>query len=409
MNYVCPLCKIGFKSARGSLIHIRTCQQKCSGYLDPSTIEKLLNNYFDSQQSRTECNDTEIVCEPLDFLDEESEMVGDNTLIKQRENHLESGFHKWVGTNENEYGPGVELLVLLKAAKCPLYLFDSIIEWAKISCNRYNMDFSKCTLTRKSMMKLMTQRLDSNGLKPEVKNVYLPGLQNNVKVVCHDFSQCLYSLLTDKTLMNPSNILNESNLTLDDTQFPEKHIFDDINSGLVYKNAKKIYITDDQREKLIPIIMFTDKTHTDIHGRLCLEPIQFTLGIFNRTTRNNPKAWRTLGYVTELLYNGKINTEEKMQDYHLIQNVILNSLREAQNKKFEWKFINPETNELQGYIMKLPVLYVIGDTDGHDKLCGRKSCRNSIDYLCRYCDIHRDDLDDGQNSVKYTDIEPIKK
>ena len=52
-------------------------------------------------------------------------------------------------------------------------------------------------------------------------------------------------------------------------------------------------------EKTENHILFIDKTHMDVNSRLCLEPIRFTLGIFKRTVRNQPTAWRTLGYIID--------------------------------------------------------------------------------------------------------------
>jgi hypothetical protein len=81
----------------------------------------------------------------------------------------------------------------------------------------------------------------------------------------------------------------------------------DINTGSVYQTAYKTYITNPENELLCPIIFFIDKTHTDVNGRLCLEPIRFTLGIFKRNVRNHPNAWRTLGYIVD---QAKIKTDD---------------------------------------------------------------------------------------------------
>jgi hypothetical protein len=41
--------------------------------------------------------------------------------------------------------------------------------------------------------------------------------------------------------------------------------------------------------------LYFDKIATDRHGHLSLEPVYFTLTMFNRKTRNQPQAWRPLG------------------------------------------------------------------------------------------------------------------
>ena len=169
-------------------------------------------------------------------------------------------------------------------------MFDHIVDWAKKSYSTYQIDFNSTKLSRKSCIDRIKKRYDLNGIQPKTTIIACSGSNQEVSVVWHDFKQCLYSLLNDRELMQESNILPDEAIGKE---------INDVNSGSVWKNAKKIYIGDTSKERLIPIIFFTDKTHTDIHGRLCLEPVQFTLGIFNRETRNNPKAWRTIGYVTE--------------------------------------------------------------------------------------------------------------
>ena len=47
-----------------------------------------------------------------------------------------------------------------------------------------------------------------------------------------------------------------------------------------------------------------------------LEQIRFTLGIFNKTTRNNSSAWRTLGYIADQQRIKSPNPAAKNQDYH---------------------------------------------------------------------------------------------
>ena len=170
---------------------------------------------------------------------------------------------------------------------------------------------------------MIMKRHDLKGMKPQIKTIFCEGLNQDVNIVLHDFKQCVYSLLMDKELMQSKNILPWDTI--------DKEI-DDVNTGSVFKNAQKVYINDPSKERLVPIIFFTDKTHTDIHGRLCLEPVQFTLGIFNRETRNNPKAWRTIGYVTDHSYDKKCTTEMKVQDYHKILEVILETFKHSQKK-----------------------------------------------------------------------------
>ncbi len=44
----------------------------------------------------------------------------------------------------------------------------------------------------------------------------------------------------------------------------------------------------------IALIVFGDKTHTDLHGTLAVTPLTFTLTRFNKSARNNTAFWRPL-------------------------------------------------------------------------------------------------------------------
>ena len=154
----------------------------------------------------------------------------------------------------------------------------------------------------------------------------------------HKFEHCLYSLLSDKILMDPSNLLIPVDQEPSNTQNNKNknQMLNDIDSGSVFQNASKAFTNTNNNELLCPIIFFIDKTHTDVQGRLCLEQIRFTLGIFNRETRNNPNAWRTLGYIADQAYIKTKNSFEKNQDYHHMIATILEDFILLQKDLIEW-------------------------------------------------------------------------
>ncbi len=52
----------------------------------------------------------------------------------------------------------------------------------------------------------------------------------------------------------------------------------------------------------VALIIFGEKSHTDLHGALALTPIIFTLTLFNRTSQNNANFWRPLAYTKSWLW-----------------------------------------------------------------------------------------------------------
>jgi hypothetical protein len=327
----------------------------------------------------------------LQLLDEEGV---DKTLYHQYKDHVRSRNGEFLD-KEKEYKAGVNLLKLLQDAKAPLYVFDSIIDWVIDSLyDGVNFLSSSLTLKRNKMISIIESRFCFHGLRPLTKNIYLPGHKKFEAVTIHDFQQCLFSLLTDKTLMRFENLLFDERFNImKEDDYQQSNELMDINTGSCFKDGFNLYIKDSKNEMFCPIIFFIDKTHTDTNARLCLEPVQFTLGIFNSKIRNSAHSWRTLGYIPDMLVNEKLATSEKLQDYHIMIGVILESFKLSQQKEIIWEF-NIE-GKCRTMILKIPVLFVIGDTEGHDKLCGKYLSRNkTTKCLCRYCDVPFEQTDD---------------
>ena len=112
--------------------------------------------------------------------------------------------------------------------------------------------------------------------------------------------------------------------------------------------------------------------------------MNFTLGIFKKEVRNLLFAWRPLGYITN---QSKIASNKmvvrKSKDYHFMVATILHSLVAAQKSGgILWR--SPYKGTTHEVVLKVPVLCVLGDTEGHDKLCGRfNNWTYKVKCLCR--------------------------
>jgi hypothetical protein len=270
-------------------------------------------------------------------------------------------------------------------------VFDDFIKWhSKAVATKVNFN-SGPKPTREKVLQNIDKHFDMSALTPKKQQYKLLSNNEEVPVVYFDFLESLKTLLNDPDLMRPENLIDyDPTIDLEDPT----SVLDDINTGTVWEKAHNFYVSDPETQKLIPIIFFMDKTHTDINGRLKLEPVSFTLGIFNRKCRSNPLFWRTLGFVTDIDVNvGNASVSElKQQDYHNMLKIVLASFEKAQQRPVAWKFTNESGTNIKNCIF--PVLFIIGDTDGHDKLCGRYLSRTNIQRLCRYCNIsflHTDD------------------
>ena len=102
-------------------------------------------------------------------------------------------------------------------------------------------------------MKAINRQHDLDGIKPHSESVFLPGANQKVDVVTHDFMQVLYSLLSDEDAMQ------EANLLLDRKGYFAPDVdgyLDDINSGQCYIVAYKRIVLNKKKTVMLPIIFF---------------------------------------------------------------------------------------------------------------------------------------------------------
>jgi hypothetical protein len=118
-----------------------------------------------------------------------------------------------------------------------------------------------------------------------------------------------------------------------------------------------------------------DGVATDSNGRLPVTPFNITLGIFNTETRRKPDAWTTI-----LLYpddNSEISVQKGTKSIHKLQNlhncisVAFRELKELNKsgKSIAWRLRYDGKD--WDVSLRFAFAYVIGDTEMHDKLCGR--------------------------------------
>ena len=288
---------------------------------------------------------------------------------------------------------------LLKDAGSPSYLFDKIIKWTQensqyIGDVHHNIP-SKDKFLKTLESKLFTEEVAYN-LKPRIEKLSLTN-ENAVSLTSFSFKHQLISLLTNERLMEVENLLINPDNPFDSVP-KENCMLDDLNSGWWYRETHTEICTDPTKEILLPIVLFIDGGK--VTERLSLEPIVFTLGIFNRATRNKPDAWRTLGYIegknnySDPSYTqNKKQTAESWREYHKIIDRLIGTMKcmLGRDNGFEW------TLYLKGkrfkVVFKLAIQLILGDCEGHKKLCLHFGTTNS-NILCRHCHVSFHQSDD---------------
>lgn len=145
---------------------------------------------------------------------------------------------------------------------------------------------------------------------------------------------------------------------------------------------------------VLPLVIYMDKTGTDMYQRYPLEPVMFTLSIFRRAIREKEQSWRHLGFIPDLTSCtqkdddgsnscGANSTTKSVQLYHDCLRAILSRLVSLQK--------NPPVVTLdfggnkQRCALILPVSIVTGDQLSQDKNCGRKAVASGAGRLHRSC------------------------
>lgn len=314
-------------------------------------------------------------------------------------------------------------LLLLKMcidAKVPLFVYDNILKWAEAAhadgyFERKHGSYKK----RKKLITFLSKRVFLQSFEPRKSVVSLPYAGINLAVTYFDAEQAILSLLMDKDLMRKENLNflpgagesifaspNMFNPTVDGDHLDDNHVFDDFYSGSLVHTVHKTRVKIPGHETFIPLIFFIDKTHIDRHGRLCQEPICFTLGLFNRKTRAKPCAWRVLGYIpNQSMHVTAKKPVEKLGDYHVVQQHIFEMSGLVDLMKgggTYWKFDEVATEGNREGLLHFYFGTLLGDSEGHDKASGHYLNRtHHVPMLCRKCDTPYSETDNPYFSHKY--------
>jgi len=227
--------------------------------------------------------------------------------------------------------------------------------------------------------------------------------------------------IKDKSKATPTHSVAINRVKL---VIPFENIYHEINSGSAYQDHVN-NLHDPENTIVFPLILFCDGTVVDGAHRKPLEPISFTFGIFRQHARAQPNAWRVLGYIKnnpEVLFTPeeikegnlfkkknelkKINpafVKDTRREYHSQITVALDGLRKIQKFCKGMKIRIPWVKGIyREFDFEVPVLLIMGDTAGHDKLCCIQN-HQKANLICRMCNVTRECLDDPKFRYKLRD------
>ena len=205
----------------------------------------------------------------------------------------------------------IELADILQKHGSNLKMQDDIVDLinAYTSSGRLNQDTPPLS-RRAPFLKSMEKEFKTTSMKPKHIDVVLED-QSTATVLLFDLENMIKTLLMDESLMADENLAEGYDIFTGETSDEEcNNNYGEIHTGDAWDPARLRFCGKDGKYMPISLIIFGDKTHTDLHGSLSVTPIIFTLSLFNSKARNRPEFWRPLAYIPNLSH-GKSKADNK--------------------------------------------------------------------------------------------------
>jgi hypothetical protein len=358
-------------------------------YADYDHIPPLTQGQLDFLVSRL---DSVVEPPPLDEATDTGPEVGDIQNMVPNINNDHDDDKTFFDKGHENYSAverlSIRLLRILRDIGAPFDTYGTIMEMVSDAV-RDKVFITTTYRSRDNAIKHFANRYELSSMYPTFKTQ--PSPDGRVyPVVVHDAKAMIESLLYSPLMDNHDNLLFPNPDNPLEGPPPLSDMLADVDTGKAYRRAHSLLCTE-PNHLLCGIILYIDKIATDRHGHLSLEPVYFTLTMFNRKTRNQPQAWRPLGYIPNLGLQSKaesthgLKKEAKIKLYHDVLRKILAPLGKLQTDG-GLPFCLHYRGRAFNVILKLPILFIVGDTEGHDRLCGRYNSRaHGVARLCRHC------------------------
>jgi hypothetical protein len=312
-------------------------------------------------------------------------------------------------------------------ANCPRYFLDKFIRIIRdeITLNGFCLDsapsrvafvnyFTKKYPTAPPILRDVPLETDVTDVSKTSPEDYRRRIGDVAQVITFDFKSQLQDLLGDKQIWgDPENLLLNSQDHFA-PYFNESGTLDDVLDGSWYSSTvAALKIGKNSRQFLVPIIIYMDKTGTDANQRHSLEPVLFTLGVFNWKLRNQTRAWRILGFIPDLQLSSsafKKSARSRLmgkgigeRNYHTCLGVVLHSYIECQSLAKEengglkaWLCIGDRVKAVN---LVVPLCFVTGNAKSGDTLCGRFGGYNTK-RMSRACHVSLKQCDDPNHQCR---------
>jgi hypothetical protein len=255
---------------------------------------------------------------------------------------------------------------LINKHKTSLQMYDEICHLVSKYISSPNFNQHSKLQSRKSFLKSIKDTNGTHTLRPTNVNVQLNS-GTHVTVSVFDIKEMIICMLTDNTLITESDFAKGYNVLTGDADMmnPSNQKYEEVHTGDWLPERKK-YCGGNEGKINMPValIVFGDKSHTDLHGALLLR------SLFNQAAHNNTKIWRPISYIPNLSYGkgaaDRTSMKDKIQDEHTCLSCAFQSLcRISKDGGFNLVVLGDEVQILVWF------LYFIGYTEGISKWLGQ--------------------------------------
>lgn len=288
----------------------------------------------------------------------------------------------------------IELNDILQRHRAHLSMHDEIVGLMRSYITNGRIPGNQLDLkTRSSFLTDVKSKVDGDGLAPRHETVRLhDGSLATVSIF--DLEKMIVSLLTDESLLSEENIAPGLNIITGDVDPNHDHnsLYGEVHTGDDWEPAVTHFCGVDGKFMPISLIVFGDKSHTDLHGSLSVTPIIFTLSIFNQKARNRPQFWRPLAYIPNLSHGrgeaSKIDPDDSARDLHTCLRIAFSQFISVHDRGgIRFRLAGEER------IGRVWIHFFIGDIEGNNAwLVHYQNSRRGVkrpyrDCLCGYEDM----------------------
>ncbi|KAI2513242.1 hypothetical protein MHU86_1280 [Fragilaria crotonensis] len=262
-------------------------------------------------------------------------------------------------------------------------------------------------------------------------------------MIYFDAREVFASLLSCPTINQDKNFLFHGREGAPFAEPSRSSNLGDIDTGRCYRRTHEALVRNPGVDMVFPCIAGMDKTHVDGAGRMQMEPLTVANGLLIHAVRSQPSAMRILGYLNHsspahkpdestfsAAYQKEFNRPDHLpadidvalaplkprsgitwptytlNEMHLqIQFILEASGFIALQTRNGFRWVLQYMGKKHPIVLHPYIPFMVGDTEGHDRLCGHYNARfSSVKQLCRACECPTDKT--GYSQAKYPHRKP---